>query len=88
MGCTKDSIFFLAAHAGGFHAVAERLGFKTQRRERAAMRDADVAAAALAEFLQQLPRSFRARMPTHEQLRAAGRHDLRYALQVQPPFLL
>ena len=68
--------------SGGFHAVAERLGWATQRRERAAMRDADAAAAELAEYLRQLPRSFRARMPTHAQLRSAGRHDLRYALQV------
>lgn len=66
--------------AGGSHAVAARLGWRTQRRERAALRDAEAAAAALAEFIEQLPRS---RMPTHAQLRSAGRHDLRYALQAR-----
>ncbi|BDA51189.1 hypothetical protein COCOBI_18-0650 [Coccomyxa sp. Obi] len=68
--------------AGGSHAVADQLGWGTQRRERAALRDIDAAAAALAEHLAQLPRSCRGRMPTHAQLRAAGRHDLRYAVQL------
>ncbi|CAL8466434.1 g5970 [Coccomyxa elongata] len=68
--------------AGGSHAVAGQLGWGTQRRERAAMADMDAAAAALAEHLAQLPRSCRGRMPTHAELRAAGRHDLRYAVQL------
>lgn len=46
------------------------------------MADMDAAAAALADHLAQLPRSCRGRMPTHAELRAAGRHDLRYAVQV------
>jgi len=77
----KSSIFLrtLRIRTGGLHAVAARLGWRTQRRERAALRDLEAAAAELAEFIEQLPRS---RMPTHAQLSAAGRHDLRYALQV------
>lgn len=68
--------------AGGFHAVAGKVGLAARRSKRGLWKDADVAAAALLSFMtdsQKVPAGY---LPTREQLRVAGRHDLLHALQV------
>ncbi|KAK9813221.1 hypothetical protein WJX72_010952 [[Myrmecia] bisecta] len=68
-------------HHGGLHAVAERLGWQTQRRARCYWHDMDVAAQALRRWIDKEQGTDAEYLPTHQQLREAGRHDLRYALQ-------
>ena len=65
--------------------MAANLGWRTQRRPRGE-HSGDVSAAAqtLSGYLQRFPKGSpqRRRLPTHAELLAAGRHDVRYALQV------
>lgn len=65
--------------------MAAKLGWATRRRPRgAAASDAGAAAEAIAAYLGALPEGpRRRRLPSHAELRGAGRHDLRYALQVR-----
>lgn len=72
------------ACTGGSHAAAEKLGWRTQRRARGELLDATAAAEAFTQYLCSLPRGpAQRRMPSHKQLMAEGRLDLRYALQVR-----
>ena len=72
--------------AGGYVAVADRLKWQSRRRARGAYDDAATAAQAVAAFVAAKGggdgRGAARQMPTHAELRAAGRHDLRHALQV------
>ena len=64
--------------------MAAQIGWATARRPRGALAEPCAAAEAFQVYLDQLPEGpARRRLPTHAQLRAAGRHDLRYALQVR-----
>jgi hypothetical protein len=72
----------LACPAGGAHAAADKLGWRTQRRPRGELLDAAAAAEAFAEYLRSLPKGpAQRRMPSQKALVADGRRDLRYALQ-------
>lgn len=63
--------------------MAEALGWSTRRRKRAALVDVEAAAKELRSHILQLPPRSRGRLPTRQELIKAGRHDLRYALQVR-----
>ena len=69
-------------HAGGSHAVAAALGWRTQRRRRHSSEGLQAAAELVADYLAGLPAGEQERMPVHRKLLARGRHDIRYALQV------
>lgn len=69
---------------GGYTKVAHRLRWKTHRRPAGAWKDLNNAAAAVRRFAEQVATENglqELKMPTHEELRAAGRHDLRHLLQ-------
>ncbi|CAK0783921.1 hypothetical protein CVIRNUC_007121 [Coccomyxa viridis] len=68
--------------AGGSHAVAAALGWRTQRRQRHSSAGLQAAAELVREYLAGLPAGERESMPVHRKLMARGRHDIRYALQV------
>ena len=65
------------AAAGGFRAAAKAAGLALRRKPRGAAADLAAAAADLRAFMGDATS-----LPSHEELRAAGRHDLRYALQL------
>jgi hypothetical protein len=72
---------------GGYAAVAQKAGWTTQRRPAGALADLEAAAEEVRLFAAAAAaaaggRGGAARMPTHQELRDAGRHDLRHALQV------
>ena len=71
--------------AGGVHAVAKPLGWRTQRRHRHSSASLEEAAELVREYLQMLPRGSpaRKRMPSNTELMKCGRHDVRYAMQVR-----
>ena len=79
-----------ASCTGGFHAVAEALSWRTQRRRRHACADMEKAAALVKGYLDGLPKGSPAQgqMPTLSDLAASGNHDVRYALQVRKLGLL
>ena len=65
---------------GGFHAVAARLNLRTKHSATASWQDLPAVVGELREFMglqegQPLPAG--ARLPTHAELRAAGKHNLR-----------
>ena len=79
---------------GGYPVVAEKLRWRSQRRQRGAWKDVEATAAQVLKFAQEKAEKAkkarggavavtveRMKMPTHQELRAAGRHDLRHALQ-------
>jgi hypothetical protein len=68
---------------GGYSAVAEKLRWRSHRRPRGAWKDVESAAMEVAKFAEAMASQSgeEPRMPTHEELRAAGRHDLRHVLQ-------
>ena len=68
---------------GGSHAAAEVLGWRTQRRRRHESESLENAAHLVRQYIEALPNNARGRMPTQTEVRASGRHDIRYALQVQ-----
>lgn len=76
----RGDIYQAVIRAGGFHPVAAKLQLRTRHRPVASWQDLDAVLGALREWLGlregQEP-SPRMRLPTHEELRAAGRHDLR-----------
>ena len=75
-------------HAGGSHAVAAALGWRTQRRQRHSSAGLQAAAELVREYLAGLPAGERESMPVHRKLMARGRHDIRYALQVMGSFFM
>jgi hypothetical protein len=75
---------------GGYPTVARKLRLKSQRKKRGEWKNIEATAAELKKFVEGKQFGERGgggsgdvllRMPTHEELRAAGRHDLRHALQ-------
>lgn len=68
---------------GGYPTVAQKLRWKSQRRHRGGWKDLASVAAEVAKFANDFAKKKGtvARMPTHEELRQAERHDLRHALQ-------
>ena len=74
-------------YAGGSHAVAAALGWRTQRRQRHSSAGLQAAAELVREYLAGAPAGERERMPVHRKLLARGRHDVRYALQVSSQLL-
>lgn len=69
---------------GGYSKVAHKLRWKTHRRPAGAWKDLPAAAAGVRRFAEQVAAQnglHEPQMPTHEELRAAGRHDLRHLLQ-------
>ena len=74
-------------YAGGSHAVAAALGWRTQRRQRHSSAGLQAAAELVREYLAGAPAGERERMPVHRKLLARGRHDVRYALQVSGQLL-
>ena len=78
------------ACTGGFHAVAEALGWRTQRRRKHASVDIDEAAALVKGYLDSLPKGSPAQgqMPKLSDLAASGHHDVHDALKVRESSLL
>ena len=74
----------LPPRTGGFHAVAEALRWRTQRRRRHARADIEEAAALVKGYLDGLSKgsSAQGQMPKPSDLATSGHHDIRYALQV------
>ena len=82
---------------GGYPAVAKKLRWKSQRKKRGEWKNIEEAAVQVRKFAEEhvLGKEIKSassdddsnrsvvvlRMPTHEELRTAGRHDLRHALQ-------
>jgi len=73
-------------HHGGPESVAKRLGLQSPRRAHRHWDDIMVAAKEVCEFVSSRKAQFELshntyRMPTHQELRDAGRNDLRYGVQ-------
>lgn len=68
---------------GGYSAVASMISFSSHRRRRGTWNDFLVACKEIKEYAERvsLDQGADPVMPTHEELRKAGRHDLRHALQ-------
>jgi hypothetical protein len=69
---------------GGYPTVARKIRLKSQRKKRGEWKNIEATAAEVKKFVEEKIGKERGgvlRMPTHEELRAAGRHDLRHALQ-------
>lgn len=71
-------------HMGGYRAVATRLKWQSQRRPKGQFQDLDAVVGEIMKFATEEAGKGGGvvRMPTHGELRAAGRHDLRHALQL------
>jgi len=69
--------------AGGYRKAAGKLGYTTRRKQRGHWKDFELFCKELSLYIQQKAISLdqEPRMPTHEELRREGRHDLRHALQ-------
>eukprot|EP00890_Picochlorum_soloecismus_P004359 jgi/Picsp_1/4924/NSC_02288-R1_protein len=69
--------------AGGYRKTAEKLGYTTRRKERGHWKDFELFCKELSLYIEQkaMSQDQEPRMPTHEELRREGRHDLRHALQ-------
>jgi hypothetical protein len=70
---------------GGYPTVARKLRLKSQRKMRGEWKNIEATAAEIKKYVEATAARGGGtgvlRMPTHEELRAAGRHDLRHALQ-------
>lgn len=80
----REDLHLAVMRAGGYPAVAEKLRWKSQRKKRGAWEDLGAVAADFAAFAAARGGGGGGdplRLPTHEELRRAGRHDLRHALQ-------
>ena len=71
--------------SGGVRAVANALGWRTQRRRKHSSASLEEAAELVRAYLEALPKGSpaRKRMPRHTELMECGRHDVRYAMQVR-----
>jgi hypothetical protein len=67
--------------AGGYTRTAHMIGYANHRRKRGEWKDFDAVCRAIQEFVASKSHQPINTMPTHEELRRAGRHDLRHALQ-------
>ena len=69
--------------AGGYTKTAKILGYTTRRKQRGHWKDFELFCKELNLYIQQKAESQdqEPRMPTHEELRREGKHDLRHALQ-------
>ena len=68
---------------GGYTTVAQNLGFETHRLKRGKWKDFEFVCKAVVKYAMNNAQKTGTppRVPTHEELRRAGRHDLRHALQ-------
>ncbi|KAI8110829.1 hypothetical protein M9434_004403 [Picochlorum sp. BPE23] len=69
--------------AGGYSSVATQIKFSNHRKQRGLWKDFDYVCEQVLDYAQSKAKeaSGDPSMPTHEELRRAGRHDLRHALQ-------
>ena len=69
--------------AGGYSSVATQIKFSNHRKQRGLWKDFDYVCQQVLEYVQSKAKGLSGdpSMPTHEELRRAGRHDLRHALQ-------
>lgn len=68
---------------GGYGPVASMIGFSNHRRQRGSWRNFATVCKEITEYAESIASGDTKEpcMPTHEELRRAGRHDLRHALQ-------
>ncbi|KAK3278823.1 hypothetical protein CYMTET_13263 [Cymbomonas tetramitiformis] len=79
----RPDLLHAILHHGGAHKVAKLLGTQTVRRRKGHWHKIDVVCAELDKFVDAHQGLWgKRRMPTHQELRDAKRHDLRYGVQL------
>lgn len=79
----RPDLLHAILHHGGAHKVANLMGTQTVRRRKGHWHKIDVVCAELDKFVDAHEGIWgKRRMPTHQELRDAKRHDLRYGVQL------